>query len=197
MASGERLASTEPIDPKKVLKQMVELIGSESFRNVFAQLSGKDRLNVFSSLLASGEDLEKLHRRLADQEEREKRKRLGLDFYHGEVSHPEMIITRVFRVGGYVDLSRMQDPNLVSRLPERILRSVELCRQHIERFGKESIAHLCLDSPLFFDLTDGLQSGYDSQNLGVIRVDTIENLRTFLVMLSSDESLRLIRTNSF
>ena len=193
MANEERPESGERIDPKEVLKQMAKVLGSEKARDVFAQLQGTSREDVISRLSALVTEWVKLHRKLTNEEEQKERERLGLEFSYSEVLHPEMVIARVLRDGRYLDSFRMQDPDIARRLPGKILRHVEVYRQHVEKFGKDSIAHLCLDGSLFFDLTDGLQLGW--LNPEVLRINTVEELRTFLARLSADESVRFVRTD--
>lgn len=112
----------------------------------------------------------------------------------GELNQPHLIIARACREGKYLDPSKMQKL-LQFSLPSGLHGLLEAWQAHVIEYGNESIAHLCLDRRLFFNLcgTVSLTNGRNTEEVAIKTIGQLDNLAGRIL---SDPSLDVAFLNS-
>ena len=179
--------AAEQEDLRNLLPRAITYIGSSEGQEGYKRLSEAERAGIITGL----EEAIKSFRIIEEEKLREQMERFVLQL--GEYNNPNIAIQRMFRTGGggkYLDFSNLTD-KIFDRFHKPMKITINFYREHMEVYGHNSIAHLCLDGPLFFDLTHSLElhRGGIVEN---IKIDTIEQLRIFKKALEGP-NIRLVR----
>lgn len=140
---------------QEILKEMVAVLGSPMAKRTFSDLNPEERGHLIFELQLHVRQLADLHKVLLGHGRRQERKRLGLEFTRLERIHPELAIARLFRHGRYLEFDRSNEL-LLKGLPMSMRPLANSYKENVEKFGRDSIAHLGLPYNLMAVLTEGV-----------------------------------------
>lgn len=149
----------QPI-PTDWLRITEQALISEEVATSFVGASTEVRARFLSVLQQQLASLRETDLELLGREKGELTGRLGLDveLSSREIQHPEETIAARFRDGKLLRLPEVGESEVQTLRPQerRMVTLINLYREHIARFGDQSVAHLCPDGVLFLDLTGGI-----------------------------------------
>src|SRR3990167_6741166 len=151
---------------KDLLNLIPQAARSAEFRSLFRQWSFVERSGLLREMLDVQDNLRMEHEALM---------RIEFMFRKDEVGHPEKVIRRVLRGDGkYLEFS----PYYSDKIAQSVTDYLEFLQGHVNRYGTDSIAHLCLPKFSFIRLTGGvaLKTSYQGEREAVV-VNTIGELR--------------------
>lgn len=177
-------------DPQEVVKAIVRSTGSDEFKKLFRQLPKDQRVALARQLAASSRDLTTINTALVREEKARLRRNLGLKT--NEASN--RVVERLFRgKDGYLNFEAL-DASRMAFLPHSARQLLGYYRNHVVTYGQDSIAHLCLSPYVMQHLaTQGFFLAGDTERVGPITTNTIDEVRGLLERLSSSPDLRICR----